>query len=305
MLLREIEVFRSVMTAGSASKAARLLGVSQPAVSQYLRKLETQAGLALFQRVRGKLLPTQEANALLAEVNRCFVGLDAIEHRLRSLRQFGVGRIRIASLPGLGLGFLPRVLKDADISRREISVSMQIISSRDVRARLLANESDIGLMADEVSLVGLEHSLFARYEGVVALPMGHPLARKRIITPKDLAKYPLVGLNPEDGASERLDQIFKNHGVVPNTAIETPYSISICELVRQGFGVGVVNSVTAFDYINRGLVLRRFSERLEYASVLAMPSGKPLSGFAKDLLSVMRIRFQKDHHALEQFLNEH
>ena len=69
-MLRDFEIFRTVMTSGSASKAAALLGISQPGVSQCLRKLETRAGLALFQRVRGRLVPTPEAQALHAEIER-------------------------------------------------------------------------------------------------------------------------------------------------------------------------------------------------------------------------------------------
>jgi DNA-binding transcriptional LysR family regulator len=294
MLIREIEIFRAVMTAGSASKAARLLNVSQPAISQSLRKLEEHAGIALFQRLNGKLFPTQEAAALLAEVNRCFVGMDAIEHRIRSLSQFGIGRIRLASLPGLGLGFLPRVLSEINLLERKVTVSLQIMSSRDVRARLLANEADIGLIADEVSFSGLEHSVFARFDGVVALPLNHPLARKKVVTPSDLAAYPFVGLNPEDGAGQRLAAIFDAHGIRPNTVVETPFTNSLCELVRHGVGVAVVNPVTAYDYVRRDLVLRRFSEKLEYTCILAMPAGKTLDSFAQHLLSVMRTRLHAE-----------
>lgn len=302
MLLREIEIFRAVMTAGSASKAARLLNVTQPAISQSLRKLEAHAGIPLFQRLHGKLYPTREAAALLSEVNRCFVGMDAIEHRLRSLRQFGVGRVRVASLPGLGLGFLPRVLGQAALAERKISVSLQIMSSRDVRARLLADEADIGLMADEVVLAGIEHSVFLRATGVVALPVHHPLARKQLITPADLAPYPFLSLNPEDGAGGRLNAIFAAHGVLPDIVVETPYSVSLCELVRQGVGVAVVNPVTAFDYIGRDLVLRRFSERIEYTVMLAMPASSPLSPIAQQLLAIMRARLAEDLRLVEEEL---
>jgi len=291
---REIEIFRAVMTAGSVSKAARLLGVTQPAVSQSLRRLETHAGMPLFQRLSGKIYPTQEAVALLAEVHRHFVGMDAIEHRIRSLRQFGTGRVRIASLPGIGVGFLPRVLGELKLAEQNVVVSLQIMSSRDVRRRLLANEADIGLMADEVALTGLEHSVFARYDGVVALPVGHPLAKKAVIAPADLAPYPFVALNPEDGASERLDAIFRAHGVAPRVVVETPYTIGLCELIRNGVGVGIVNPVTALDYADRGIVLRAFSERLEFVCMLAMPAGKPLSAFMMELLSVMRARLDTD-----------
>jgi DNA-binding transcriptional LysR family regulator len=292
-MLREIEIFRAVMTAGSASKASQVLGISQPAVSQAIARLEVQAALPLFARVRGRLHPTHEALALLAEVNRCFVGLDAIQHRLRSLRQFGAGTVRIAALPGLGLSFLPRVLSEMNLAERGVVVSLQIMGSRDVRERLLAQECDLGLMADEVSAAGLVHSVFARYHGVVALPTGHPLAAKRVIRPADLALYPLVALNPEDGASIRLDGIFAAHGVTPRIIMNTPYTVSQCELVRHGIGIAVVNPVTAIDYADRDIVLRRFSEKLEYICVLAMPAGVVLTEFARQLLAVARTRLDE------------
>ncbi len=70
MYIREIEAFRAVITSGSTGKAARLLGVSQPAVSQAIRKLEELAELRLFDRIGGRLQPTQEAHALMTEVDK-------------------------------------------------------------------------------------------------------------------------------------------------------------------------------------------------------------------------------------------
>ena len=300
-MIREIEVFRAVMTAGSASKAAQVLGITQPAVSQAIGRLEAHAEMPLFSRLRGRLHPTQEALALLAEVNRCFVGLDAIEQRLRSLRKFGAGRIRIAALPGLGLGFLPRVLSEMNLADRAITVSLQIMGSSEIRARLLAQESDLGLMADEVSASGLEHSVFARYQGVVALPPGHALASRRVVRPEDLAAYPLVALNPEDSVSQRLELMFHARGITPHIVVNTPYTVSQCELVRQGVGVAVVSAVTAVDYADR-LVLRRFSERLDYICLLAMPLGQVLTEFARQFLAIARTRLEEQLLQLQKSL---
>src|SRR3546814_17186329 len=133
MLLREIEVFRTVMTSGTASKAARLMGVSQPAISQALQRLEQRAGIALFLRTRGRLQPTPAAQALLAEVDRCFVGLDVIEHRLRSLSQFTGGRLNVASLPALGIGFLPSVLRNIPLLSEQRTVSLPLMSRTEKR----------------------------------------------------------------------------------------------------------------------------------------------------------------------------
>ncbi len=294
MLSREIEIFRVVMTTGSATKAARLMNLTQPAISQSLRRLEQSAGLALFQRSGGKLLPTQEARALLAEVDRHFVGMEVIEQRLRSLRQFGVGRIRIASFPDVGVGFLPRVLADLTQERERTLVSLQIMGSPEVRKRILSNEAELGVVADDVSTSGIEATLFAHYFGVVALPAGHALARHKRITPAMLSRYPFIALNPEDSVSLRLDRICRQHGVELRTVVECPFTISQCELVRNQVGIALVNPITACDYLHAGLVFRPFSERLTYTSLTVQPAGQPASSFIRQMLGAMRKRLEAD-----------
>ncbi len=294
MLSRDIEIFRTVMTSGSATRAAKVLGLSQPAVSMALRRLEERAGLELFQRPGGKLQPTQQAQALLAEVQRHFVGMDVIEQRIRSLKQFGAGRVRIAAFPGLGTGFVPRVLADLAAAGTRSMVSLQVMGSQDVRSQVLRDEVELGIAAQDVSTAGVEHALFAHYFGVVALPAGHPLARNNVVTPRQLARHPFVALHPDDAVSQRLDAILHAHGVQLQTVVETSYTFSLCELVRNRMGVALVNPVTAVDYLDAGLVFRPFSERLEFTALTMWPAGRPLSPFMRQMLGAMRARLQTD-----------
>ncbi|WP_313632069.1 LysR substrate-binding domain-containing protein [Massilia timonae] len=294
MLSRDIEIFRTVMTSGSATRAAKVLGLSQPAVSMALRRLEERAGLELFQRPGGKLQPNQQAQALLAEVQRHFVGMDVIEQRIRSLKQFGAGRVRIAAFPGLGTGFVPRVLADLAAAGTRSMVSLQVMGSQDVRSQVLRDEVELGIAAQDISTAGVEHALFAHYFGVVALPPGHPLARSSMVTPKQLARHPFVALHPDDAVSQRLDAILHAHGLQLQTVVETSYTFSLCELVRNRIGVALVNPVTAVDYLNAGLVFRPFSERLEFTALTMWPAGRPLSPFARQMLGAMRARLQAD-----------
>ncbi len=282
------------MTSGSATRAAKVLGLSQPAVSMSLRRLEEQAGISLFLRSGGKLQPTQEASALFAEVQQHFVGMDVIEHRLRSLKQFGAGRVRIASFPGLGVGFLPRVLADLKQERERTLVSLQVMGSQDVRRSVLRGEVELGLVADDAPLHGVEHALFARYFGMVALPAGHPLAECALITPQQIARYPFVALNPEDTVSLRLAAICRQAGVQLRTVIESAYTISLCEMVRSGIGIAIVNPITAFDFLHAGLVFRPFTQRLEFAALTVLPAGQAHSSFIKAMLPAMRRRLAAD-----------
>jgi len=306
MLLREIEVFRSVMSAGSASKAAALMGVSQPAISQSLRRLEDAAGFALFNRLRGRLHPTPEGRALLVEVERAFVGLSSIEHRMRSLKRFGVNTLRMASYPAFGLSFVPRALSRLVAERPDAQarpqVSLQVLSSREVREMVIAGQVEFGLMADEMPTTGLEHSVFARFPGVVVMHADHRLAKARTIQPRQLAEEPFLALNPEDASRRRLERALADCDVRVSVAVETPYAASVCEMAMRGLGIGIVNPITALEYARRGLVIRPLSLDVSFAGLLVMPPGQPLSSIALRVLQLMRIQLAEDQKALVVFL---
>ena len=306
MLLREIEVFRSVMSAGSASKAAALLGVSQPAVSQSLRRLEQSAGFALFHRLRGRLQPTSEARALLVEVERAFVGLSSIEHRMRSLKRFGVNTLNVASYPAFGLSFVPRALARLVHAAPEPSsrpqVSLQVLSSRAVRERVLAGQADFGLMADEMPTTGLEHSEFARFPGVVVMHPKHRFSRSKIVQAKQLAEEPFLALNPEDASRRRLEMALAEHDVRLSVAVETPYAASVCEMALHGLGIGIVNPITALEYAKRGLVVRPLALDISFAALLVIPPGRPLSSVAMQILVLMRAQMAEDRRDLDHLL---
>lgn len=302
MNIREIEVFRVVMNAGTTSKAASMLGISQPAVSQAIRKLETTAGLELFHRIRGRLVPTQEASALMVDVDKLFVGMEAIEHRMKSLRQFGTGRLSIAAHPALGNAFLPRALASFDMAGRNLRVSLRVLSSREVHQDVSSGQCDFGLMADEMPVMGLEHSPFLDIAGVMVMPASHPLARKACIEPRDLMGHDFIALNPEDSSRRRLEAALHEVDVHPNIRIETPYGHAVCELALRGVGIGFVNPIAVVDFLDKGLAIRPFTLDVRFNSLLLFRPGMPLAENSKKLISALRIQLTKDLKAVENHM---
>lgn len=302
MEMRDIEIFRAVMRAGTTSKAAVLLNISQPAVSQSIRRLETSAGLRFFDRLRNRLVPTQEAEALLVEVDRCFAGFEQIQHRILSLRSFGVGRMTVGSLPALGVGFMPRAIAAFNIVSRHVQMSFQIMSSREILQQVSAGQLDFGLMADEITILGLEHSPFIEMPGVVVMKSDHPLVNHSLITLQDLTEHQFIALNPEDASRRRLEAALSEIGLTLRPILETPYAFSVCELALQGLGIGMIHPMTAVDYLNRRLKIKRLSVNVMFRSLLVFRPGKPLSSNAQDLLRVMRIQAEQDLRLIETAL---
>lgn len=293
-----------VMNAGSTSKAAQVLGISQPAISQSIRKLETSAGLQLFQRAHGRLIPTEEAQALMIDVDRLFIGMDAIEHRIKSLRQFGTGRLAIAVHPLVGNAFMPRVLAEFDLMQRDIRVSLRVQSSREVHQEVSAGLCDFGVMADEMPAAGLEHSEFLNERGVIAMTEGHPLARKSCISARDLANCEFIARNPEDSSRRRLEVALDSARVALNVRVETAYLHTICNLVLRSTGIAFINPLAAIDFVGRGLVIRPFELDIRTRSLLVFRPGKPLSDTARQLLKVMRIQLARDLEFTRSYLSQ-
>jgi DNA-binding transcriptional LysR family regulator len=300
--MREIEIFRALMHAGSTGKAADLLGISQPAVSQSIKKFEAESGLRLFERTRGRLVPTPEAQALLAEVDLYVSGFENLKHRVRSLRQFGLQRLSIASFPALGTGFMARAIAAFEPHRRGVQMSLQIMSSREVHQRVTSGRVDFGLMADELDVAGMESSTFSSLPGVIVMERGHALARARVVEPADLVAHPFIALNPEDASRARLESALRPLGLAINALIETPFANSVCEMALQGVGIGMANPIVALDYAQRGLVLRPLSIDIRFRSLLVFRAGVPLSANARELLKVMRIVMERDTQDLATIL---
>lgn len=301
-MYREIEIFRAVMLTGSTSRAADKLDISQPAVSQAIRKLEESAGLKLFARARGRLLPTPEATALMVDVDQYFMGMEAIAHRLRSLKDLGIGRLAVAAYPAVGNLFLPRAIASFNADRRNIRISLKVVSSRDVYQQVMAGQVDFGLMADEIPPGGLEHSLFLRSEGLVVMAKNHPLSTRQIIHPADLAQTDFLALSPEDSSQQELNRLMANLGLTLRVRVETPYSLSICEMARLGLGVGLVNPIVAYDFIHSDLVIRPFSSPVNFTALMIFRPGKPLSGNAREFMRALRIQLVRDMRNIRAYM---
>jgi DNA-binding transcriptional LysR family regulator len=149
---------------------------------------------------------------------------------------------------------------------------------------------------------GLTHSTFASFPGVAVMSKGHPLARFKSIRTAQLAEVPFLALNPEDASRRRLEALLAKESLGLHVAVQTPYAASVCEMALQGLGVGVVNPVTALDYAERGLVLRRLHTEVSFTCLLVMPSNKALSGMAQQLLGLMRQQLKEDMKRLQNHL---
>jgi len=283
----QLEIFNAVMTCGTASRASELLNVSQPAVSRAISDLEYRIGFALFSRVKGRLVPTPEGHLFFREVEESFAGLDKLRAAAARIRDFGSGRIRIASLAAMGSTLVPRAIRRFRDDHPGVAITLQVASSRGVRDLVASGQFDVGLAADEVDLSGLAYRSFAIFDAVCAIPPDHALATKDVIRPPDLDHIDFIALSPEDRARSRMESVFEHMDVRPSVVVETPNSATVCSLALEGVGVGLVNPAAVDGFAVRGLVLRPFEPSVEFRACLLYGSEAEPSKLVADFTAVL------------------
>jgi DNA-binding transcriptional LysR family regulator len=287
---RQIDIFRAVMRTGGASAAARLLGLSQPLVSQQLGSLETAIGVSLFERNRGRLVPTREGVAFHNEVERHYLSMEQLARKAQSLRAGNEGKLIVGCLPGLGFTLIPHAVKRFRDAYPNVFVSLQTVSSGLIKDRVASGEWDIGFAASEIDTTGVVHSVFSRVPAVVVIPKAHPLAAAQgPVTLSELREHPLVVLNPEDVTRHQLQSAMAAENVTLNVVAETPYGAGVWALVAAGVGIGITNPLSTPEENPDGIIQRPLNVKVEFSSlVLFSPQGSP-SVWAKELLRFARL----------------
>lgn len=294
MNFRQIEAFRAVIQSGTVSRAAELMGVTQPNVSRMIGELEETVGFALFDRVKGRLIPTPEGQAFYRDVDQSFRGLDLLRSSAARIRDFGSGQIRVASLAATGSTIVPRAVKRFRESFPSAVVTLSIMTSSSVRNHIVDGDYDLGLAADEVDLSGVEHQVFGSFAAVCALPPSHPLAAKEVIVPDDFDGMDYVALSSGDKARLQLDRLCEEVGAKPNLVIETPFAITACALALEGVGIALVNPLSIDGFAERGVVFRPFEPAVYFKSYLLfrpdMQKARLVRAFVASLLDVRNSR---------------
>lgn len=287
MNFRQLEIFRAVILSGSASRASELLGISQPAVSRSLAELESVLGFPLFDRVRGRLVTTPEGELFFKEVVESFTVFDRLRSSAERIRDFGSGVIKIASLAAMGSTVVPRGIGLFSRQYPEIAVTLQVLSSHAVHDLVSSSQYDIGLTADEVDLTGIGHQVFGSFRAVCAVPPGSPLAAQDVVTVEDLHKKSFVALAPGDSVRNALSEAFSRHGVQPSIVVETPNSATVCALVLEGVGIGIVNPMATDGFPERGLILKPFVPDIQFRSYLIFRPDAQKSKIVKSMVDAL------------------
>lgn len=286
--LRQVEAFYSVMKTGTTVGAAQLMNVTQPAVSRAIDLLERRIGYKLFERRGRRLVARPEGELLFREIEPIYFSLDRIAQATQDIRFQRAGAVRIASLPALSQGLVPRAVARFLKARPAVSVFIQSLPTRQVAELVSTRQFDLGVCELPLSKSGLVVEPLEPARTMAVMPATHRLAAKKQLSLKDLADERLVLLSQHGFLRYQIDEAFSDLGIVPRVALETPNSFVACALVAEGAGVTLVSRWTADSFQDSRTIVRPLKEELLSRSALVFPEIGPRLGLTETLAVELR-----------------
>lgn len=293
MNIRQIEIFKAVMEAGSVTAASQKLHISQPAVSKYLKLLEEDIELKLFDRSGNRLTPTLEATTLFDQVERSYRGLDQLSRFVTGLKHHPAGEIAVAAMPMLARRWLPEILGPFLIENTNVSLSLPIRSSGWIADALSAGQVDIGIGLKMADTAGVDYEHIMRVPLVCVMKSDHPLAEQDVVVARDLAPHTLITLSNFDQWRLAVETALENSGARPIRRVDTFTTQVACELVARGVGIAIVDVLTAMDYAGRDLEWRLFRPALVFDIALMQSTYRPGSLLGGILVEALRQHAEK------------
>jgi DNA-binding transcriptional LysR family regulator len=280
MNLRQIEVFRAVMLTGSVSAAAELLHVSQPAVSKVLASAARQSGLALFARIRGRLVPTPEAQRLHEEVEAMWRGVEKLRDVERELAQPSGGTLRLVATASIASALLPRSIARVYERFPGLTCRAEVLVPNLLVDALLEGDADIG-----IALLPNEHpnvQAVKSYECGLScvVPRGHALARRKVVRASDLQGHRLISSPPNTPYGQTLQRAYRG-GNDLHPDVEVRSAVTACWFVQAGVGIAVVDAAATAAIDRAGLVVLPFDSAEKIPVAVLMNRLRPPSVIEK------------------------
>ncbi|MBO9434935.1 LysR family transcriptional regulator [Ruegeria sp. R13_0] len=281
---RQLQAFHAIMETGTVTGAASVLGISQPGISNLLSQLEREARLPLFERTKGRLLPTPEAELLYREVDTVVRGLDHVAQAVTDLQNKHPGQLQVAAPHMLSFGFMPREIARFSKSRPNLSVSFQSQYSSKIQEWVTSGLFEIGIVEMPILHDTLNAKVF-RFETLATFPENSPLAAHEVLTPELLENEPFIVMGPEHQTHRRTREVFQKAGRDWRTKIHTHLSENLLSFVKQGMGVAMIDPFTVSFDGETGYQTRPFQPPVMLDLAVITAKGRPLSAIGQAFLA--------------------
>lgn len=285
---RQVDAFNIVISTGNVTEAAKVLGISQPAVSRLIADFESEVGYTLFQRKGRVLVPTDEARLLVKEVRQAVSGMMHIKDAAKAIGKFGHARINLVTVPGFSAELVPDLVSQFYAKMPNALVHVEIEANDDSIEWMVSQNFDFGITTSQPANPGFEHMIIRSDAVFCVVPEGHALTTKTSLDAKDFVGWDFISYMPGSRFRFEVDSFFEEKGIERNLHIEARTSDLICRLVAHGLGISIVGASRSHLETIPGCIAIPFTVPPAFRATLFWKRNPALPTVAKTFLGVAR-----------------
>jgi DNA-binding transcriptional LysR family regulator len=257
MNIEHLKTFQEIVRLGSFSEVARKLGISQPAVSFQIQKLEQELGIRLIDRSQRTITLTQAGQRLLRFAETVAAEREVLTKDLDQLREDISGDLHIAASTIPGEFLMPTLLAEFKKRHPAVKIRLDVSDSLTVMEKTRDNTCEIGFCGVPPEGKDLVSFRIAGDEIVLIVPPGHPFSRKGEVAPDEMEVEPLIFREATSGTQRSLENLLAGAGIdtskwVPNMVLGS--SQSVVSAVAAGAGIAFVSNLAIKNCLAQGSV---------------------------------------------------
>jgi LysR family hydrogen peroxide-inducible transcriptional activator len=245
MELYQLRYFVAVAESGSVSRAATRCHITQPSLSQQLKKLEEYLGVRLLDRLGRGIALTDAGKALLPRARRLLSDARDTEANIKREADGGHGTLIIGAIPTLAPYLLPPALKKVRASHAQCEVSVREDLTENLVEALEDNEIDCALVSTPLENELLEVEVIGEEELLLALPPTRAAKAKEAVTLSELRNLPTIRLEGIHCLGRQIQGFCSTRRLAPRVVCRTTQLSTIIELVALGVGVSIIPEMAA------------------------------------------------------------
>jgi DNA-binding transcriptional LysR family regulator len=295
LTLRQIEVIRAIMVAGTVNGAAALLNVSAPGISRVMKHAESTLGIRLFSRRHGRFTPTPEARDIFGQINEVHRKVEDLGIAVDQLKRGDSSVFSFATVPSISQSMLPRSVSRLREKFPGLKMRIDTLKIEEAVDYLVLKKGELAALSYKLDHPGLLFRQLAVGTLIAVVPEGHALARHERVSMADLAAYPLIGFDPSDPYGDVLARAFRDNGIPLDLSIQVRFAHAVFGMVRQNLGVAVIDEFSAAERVLPGIVRLPIVEPTSFTAYAAVNAEVPESIFAEEMI---RLLSEEMHSAL-------
>jgi DNA-binding transcriptional LysR family regulator len=294
MQIENFKIFADLVETKSFSKAAKLNGITQSAVSQQARSMERNFKTLMIDRSQKQFNLTREGQRIYEAAKEILHVYEKLASELQEMKKVISGTIRISTIYSIGLHELPPYIKKFLHDYPSVNVRIEYRRSNLVYEDILHNSVDFGLVAFPQKLRQIETVPFRNDRLVLITHPNHPLAKSGEVDLKTLAGHKFIGFDPDIPTRKAVDQIFRDNKLEITPVMEFDNIETVKRAVEIDHGIAIVPQATVQQEIKQGTLVAVPFKGKEFTRPLAIlhRKGRVLTPAMKKFIDTLNAESQ-------------